>query len=375
MRALDGVGALLALQGRGRQEEQARVDHARHAQRPVDVDPGGAQQALEVPFAVVLVGGGDGAALVVVHQRGVQVDGVRHDGGAQHRGGDQHGVGALEAGDHAPGDTAPVGRGGDQARQEPQGDDDQEGDDGVLEAALAPAALDEQQRHRHRADDDAAPHQGDAEEQVEGERPAYHLGQVGGGGDDLGLRPEGDAPRGGEPAAQQGGQGLAGDEPQFGRQVLDDHGGQVRGDQDPHEQVPVAGAGGDVGRDVAGVDVGDGRHESGSQQWDDRVLVARVLGCGHGSPPHFDSLGSYRAPGAAPTAPVPERSPAARTARPRAPVRPGTRTRALDHGTRVVHNGGIKPPNAIACCVIPSLVRGTGMGEGARRFARPARCP
>ena len=65
MRALDRVGAALSGQGCGGQEEQADVDQARDAQRPVDVDAGRAQESREVSRGVAGVAGG-GAELVGV---------------------------------------------------------------------------------------------------------------------------------------------------------------------------------------------------------------------------------------------------------------------------------------------------------------------
>ncbi len=52
MRALDGVGAALSGQCGGRQEQQADVDQAGDAQRPVDVDAGRAQEARQVAGGV-----------------------------------------------------------------------------------------------------------------------------------------------------------------------------------------------------------------------------------------------------------------------------------------------------------------------------------
>ena len=58
MRTLDRVSAALTGQSRGRQQQQTDVDQARDAQRPVDVDARGAQQAREVSGGVVGVAGG-----------------------------------------------------------------------------------------------------------------------------------------------------------------------------------------------------------------------------------------------------------------------------------------------------------------------------
>jgi hypothetical protein len=62
------------------------------------------------------------------------------------------------------------------------------------------------------------------------------------------------------------GQRAPGDEAQLGGQVLH-HAGHHIGHQDhPDEQKAVLSSGADVGRDVAGIDVGDGRDECRPEQ-------------------------------------------------------------------------------------------------------------
>ena len=143
--------------------------------------------------------------------------------------------------------------------------------------------MNEQQGHRHDTDDDAAPQEGDAKQEVEGERAADDFGQVGRGGHDLGLQPECDAPGLAHARPQQGWQGLSGDEAELGGEVLDDHREDVRGHENPYEQVPVARTRRDVGSDVSGVDVGDGRDEGGAEEGDELVAMLGVRGV-HGKP-------------------------------------------------------------------------------------------
>ena len=107
----------------------------------------------------------------------------------------------------------------------------------------------------------AGHHAGDEErhvkEQVEPERGAEELGDVGRHRDELRLHPH----HPGQPArvvrAEALGQVAVGDDPELGREVLDQHRHQVRGEDDPEQQVAEAGAALDVGREVARVDVGD----------------------------------------------------------------------------------------------------------------------
>jgi hypothetical protein len=107
---------------------------------------------------------------------------------------------------------------------------------------------------------------GTAEEQVERDRRPDELRQVGGDRDRLGLHPQppGDRPR--EALAAQLRQVAARRDARLGRQVLDEHRHQVRGEDHPDEQVAVLGAAGDVRGEVAGVDVRHGGHERRPQQ-------------------------------------------------------------------------------------------------------------
>ena len=118
---------------------------------------------------------------------------------------------------------------------------------------------------------------------MEGERAADDFGQVGRCGHDLRLDPKGDASGLGHAITQEGGQGSAGDEAELGGQILDDHREDVRGYQDPHEQVSVACAGRDVGCDVSGIDVGDGRDEGWAEERDELMAMLGVRGV-HGKP-------------------------------------------------------------------------------------------
>ena len=148
------------------------------------------------------------------------------------------------------------------AEREADGDDRDHADDDELEAARSAPGLHHEQHERHRAGDEAAPQQRDAEQQVERDRAADHLGDVGRHGDELGLQPVRAArPPVADAAAERLGEALPGDDAELGREVLDEPRHHVAEDDDPDEQVAVAGAGGHVAGDVAGVEVGDARDE------------------------------------------------------------------------------------------------------------------
>ncbi len=126
------------------------------------------------------------------------------------------------------------------------------------------------------AGDQAGGEERDAEEQVEPERGADDLGDVGCHRHQLGLQPEADRGAPGEGLAAELGEVLAGRDPQLRRLGLDDHRDQVGGEDDPEQQVAELGAAGDVGGEVAGVDVGDGGDEGGAEEGPDAREAARV---------------------------------------------------------------------------------------------------
>ena len=75
--------------------------------------------------------------------------------------------------------------------------------------------------------------------------------------DHLGLDPEADRRPARERLAAELGEVLAGRDAELRRLGLDHHRDQVRREDDPEQQVAELRPGGDVGREVAGVDVGD----------------------------------------------------------------------------------------------------------------------
>ena len=123
------------------------------------------------------------------------------------------------------------------------------------------AALQAEDREGDDRRDQAGGEQRDAEEQVQRDRRADELGEVGRHRDQLGLDPEPERDRPREVLAAELGQVLAGRDADLRRQVLDQHRHQVRGEQHPQQQVAELRAAGDVRGEVAGVDVGDARDE------------------------------------------------------------------------------------------------------------------
>ena len=140
-------------------------------------------------------------------------------------------------------------------------------DDDELEAARPAPGLHDEQHERDGAGDEAAPEQRDAEEQVEGDRAADDLGDVGRHGHELGLQPvRAAAQRLRMRPPEHLGQAPARDDAELRREVLDEPGHDVAEHDDPDEQVAVAGAGRHVARDVARIEVGDAGDERRTDQ-------------------------------------------------------------------------------------------------------------
>ena len=181
--------------------------------------------------------------------------------------------------------------------QEAEQDHPEQPGDGQLERPVA-AGLQGQQRERDDSGDHTAGEQRDAEQQVQRDRAADHLGQIGGDGHQLGLHPH--APR--HPAREVVPallrQVAPGGQAELGRQRLDEHGQQVGRDDHPEQQVAELGARGEVGGEVAGVDVGDRRDEGRTEQGQPAQPTALadlgggragVLGFGHRVSPSLRS--------------------------------------------------------------------------------------
>ena len=92
--------------------------------------------------------------------------------------------------------------------------------------------------------------------------------------DHLGLQPEADRGAAREALAAELGEVLAGRDPELRRLGLDQHRDQVGREHDPEQQVAELGAAGDVGGEVAGVDVGDGGDEGRAEEGPDAADAA-----------------------------------------------------------------------------------------------------
>jgi len=240
------------VEGAGGNGEHRHVHQASQAQRHDHVQLLEPEQAVAVAFAA--------AEHVIFGQGRMQVDDVRHHGGAEDPDRQVQRPSAIQAG-HQAMQRAVHGRAEPEGLvQEAGGDEAEQRDDRLLEAAPAtgPQAQDGEgdqsghqpgRQHRH------------AEQEVQPESRADELGDVGRHGHHLALHPHGPGGRAGKPVADQFRQRPAGDDTQLGGQVLHHHRHQVRGKDDPQQQVAVLRPALDVGGEVPGIDVGHRRHE------------------------------------------------------------------------------------------------------------------
>ena len=137
--------------------------------------------------------------------------------------------------------------------------------------------MDREQEQRHHADDDTPEEERQVEEDLQCDRAADDFGEVGGDGDDLGLPPVRESASLAEAITEQTRQRLPGDESELRGQVLDENGDEVRGHEHPDEEVPVLRTGGEIGRDVARIDIRDGRDEGRAEEHCRGDLLPAVL--------------------------------------------------------------------------------------------------
>ena len=143
-------------------------------------------------------------------------------------------------------------------------DDPEQRADRELEAAESPV-LQLEDRERDHAGDQSGGEQRHAEQQVQPDRGAEELGDVGRHRHDLGLDPHAPGERAREPLAHDLRVVTVGDDPELGREVLDQHRHQVREQHDPQQEVAVLRAALEVGGEVPRVDVGDRGDERGPE--------------------------------------------------------------------------------------------------------------
>ena len=199
-------------------------------------------------------------------ERRVQVDHVRHDGRADDAHRQQQRRGARDARhERAVGDLVHAGAREHDLDRERRHDHPHQDRDDRLQAAK-PRRLQPQDPEGRHGGDQAADEQRQPEDDVDAQRRADELGQIGRHRDELGLDPQPDDHRPREVLPAQLGQVLAGRDADLGADRLDQHRHEVGDDDRPQQLVAELRAGGHVDGEVARIDVGDGGDERRSQE-------------------------------------------------------------------------------------------------------------
>ena len=218
---------------RGSGKDQDRgIDHQRKGQRNGAV-PGGKFQGLPlVRKRVAIVAGLDDG--------GMQVQVMRHHGGPKDAKGKIQHVGIADdvgCRRKAPDHTAPIRRGQGDLHGETGGDDGEQGDNKGFKPAKALVLQPQYHKNIQRGDQNANL-QRDAEQQVQPDGGADHLGDVGRDDRQFGGDPQGDCDKGRKGVAAGLGQIAAGGDGKPGTQRLQHDGHQVR--HQCHRQQSIA---------------------------------------------------------------------------------------------------------------------------------------
>ena len=191
------------------------------------------------------------------HQAGMQVDRVRHHGGADDADRQQQALGAGQLRHHGMEcECRPVGRGDRHLDDVADADDADETGDHHLDQSKA-AALQRQDRQRHDEGDQQPDRQAQAEQQRQADRGAQRFGKVGRHRGDLADDPHGQHQRAREMRAAEFRQAVIGDDADLGGQRLEQHRQNVGEHDDPQQQIAELRAALDVGREIARIDIGD----------------------------------------------------------------------------------------------------------------------
>ena len=187
---------------------------------------------------------------------------MRHHGGPQNAEGEVQHFGVVQnfgGRRETVQNSGPVGVGHRNLQAKADGDDRQKRHDEAFQLPKTPALQVEDQEHIKRGDQHTQL-QRDAEQQVQADGGADHLGDVGGDDGYFRCEPERDGHQARESVAAGLGEVAAGGDGEAGRQRLQDDRHQVG--EERHEQQGIAelGPAGQRGRPVAGVHVADRDH-------------------------------------------------------------------------------------------------------------------
>ncbi len=197
----------------------------------------------------------------------MQIDGVRHDGGADDADREQQRPGVGDLRQHAVhGHGAPIDRSDEYLDQIAQRNDADQGADDQLERA-EPEPFEHQDPVSQDPGDDHPGEQRHPRQQRQSDGAAEEFGEIGRHGGDLADDPHGPDDRPRKFIAAHFREVASGDDAELGREGLEQHGDQIGQQHDPEQAVAVFGARLDVGREISGIHVGDRGDHGRTGEW------------------------------------------------------------------------------------------------------------
>lgn len=252
------VLVLGTVEHRGSHREHGQVDEARERHGQTDVQATGTKQPAQRCRRVLLG--------VSPAQSRMQVDDVGHDGRAEDAGGEVDGMGVGKARHrHSRDNGHRLGMAEQELGDVAHRDSAEHAADDEFERLKA-AALEGEQQPAERRGAQGSFQEGHPEQELEPQGGADELGQVGRDRQDFGLEPVQVGTPGRQVIADQRRQAGARGEAELRREQLNQHGHQVRPEDDPEQRIAVFGARLDVGGVVPGIDVADRGDEGRAEQ-------------------------------------------------------------------------------------------------------------
>ena len=197
----------------------------------------------------------------------MQVDRVRHDGRADDADRDRQGAGVRQLRNNAADRRrAPINRSDEHFGEIAKRDRGDQGADNDFDRSK-PSRLEHQNAVCQHGRDAHAGDEGDVQQQGQTDGAAEEFGEVGRHRRHFADDPQRIDDGLGKMLAAHFGQVAPGDDAELGRQRLEQHGDDVGHQHDPQQRIAVFRAGLDVGREIAGVHIGDrGDHGGAGEQ-------------------------------------------------------------------------------------------------------------
>ena len=207
----------------------------------------------------------------------MQIDRVRHHRRTDHADREGQRMGVRQAGNHrADGDVGPIHRRDEHLREVADADDQHQGADRQFDRPEA-AAVELQDGVGQGRDDDHSRHQRHMKQQRKADGAADEFGQIGRHRRPFAHRPHRHHHGRGELIAAMLGQIAPRDDAELGRQRLKQHRHDIGEQHHPQQRIAIGRAGLNVGREIAGVHIGDRGDDGGTGEQHRRRRAAQRL--------------------------------------------------------------------------------------------------